>query len=144
MTIPFEILLIEDNEGDVEMTRRAFRDIQPACNLSVVNDGAEALDFLNKQKNFDGAPTPSLMLLDLNMPRMGGLEFLENVKTDAALKVVPVVMFTSSQSPGDIRNCYDHHASAYVVKPFSGKEFTKALQDIVHFWTSLGQLPQVV
>ncbi len=84
-----EVLLVEDNEGDVEMTKRAFRDGKPACRISVANDGVEALDALRKQGNFTDALTPHLILLDLNMPRMGGKRFLEEAKADTALKPFP-------------------------------------------------------
>jgi two-component system, chemotaxis family, response regulator Rcp1 len=135
------ILLVEDNEGDVEMTRRAFKDDKSVCNVSIANDGVEALDFLNKREKFATAPSAQLILLDLNMPRMGGKEFLEKVKTDTALKTIPVVMFTSSQSSDDIRACYERHASAYVVKPFDSKEFAETVREVVNFWTNLGRLP---
>lgn len=141
MTAPLEILLVEDNEGDVEMTQRAFRGDKPACKISVANDGVEALDFLHKRGHFASAPMPQLIFLDLNMPRMDGKKFLEEAKTDAALKAIPVIVLTSSQSPDDIRSCYARHASAYVVKPFDGKEFTEAVRQIVAFWSSLGRLP---
>ena len=107
MQTPLEILLVEDNEGDIEMTRRVFRDGMPACNVSVANDGAEALDFLFKRGGFAGTPTPQLILLDLNMPRMDGKRFLEMVKEEAGLKTIPVIMLTSSQSAKDIRECYN-------------------------------------
>jgi CheY-like chemotaxis protein len=137
-----EILLVEDNEGDVEMTRRAFRDGKPACNVSVANDGIDALDFLHKRGDFAGSPTPRLILLDLNMPRMDGKQFLESVKADAKLKAIPVVMLTSSQSPNDVRVCYESHASAYVVKPFDGKKFAETVRQVVQFWSDLSRLPQ--
>jgi CheY-like chemotaxis protein len=135
-----EILLVEDNEGDVEMVQRAVRDREPPCNISVANDGIEALDFLQKRRDFAGAPVPKLILLDLNMPRMGGKEFLEVVKNEARLKAIPVIMLTSSQAPADIRDCYERHASCYVVKPFDGKEFINTVKQIVNFWDSLACL----
>ncbi len=141
MKTPLEILLVEDNEGDVEMTERAFRDKKPACNISVANDGIEALDFLFKRGKFPDAPAPQLILLDLNMPRMDGKKFLEVVKEDIKLKSIPVIMLTSSQSPTDIRECYERHANYYVVKPFDGKEFADAVRQVVSFWSNLGQLP---
>lgn len=136
-----EILLVEDNEGDVEMTSRALRDSEPACNISVANDGIEGLDFLSKRGGFSDAPTPHLILLDLNMPRMDGKKFLETVKGDEKFKAIPVVMLTSSQAPGDIRDCYERHASCYVVKPFDSKKFSDTVRQIVGFWGKLGELP---
>lgn len=141
MHTPLEILLVEDNEGDVEMTQRVFRDGKPACNISVANDGVEALDFLFKRGPFASTPTPQLILLDLNMPRMDGKRFLEMVKEDAKLKSIPIILLSSSQSAKDIRECYERHASCYVVKPFDGKDYAEALRQIVNFWGGLGQLP---
>jgi CheY-like chemotaxis protein len=136
-----EILLVEDNEGDIEMTERAIRDGEPACHLSVVNNGLEAMDFLLKRGDFASQPTPRLILLDLNMPKMDGKRFLEVVKKEPQVKVIPVIMLTSSQSPVDIRECYERHASCYVVKPFDCKEFMHAVRQIVNFWSKQGQLP---
>ncbi|MEO8723001.1 MAG: response regulator [Sphingobium sp.] len=141
MSASLEILLVEDNEGDVEMTQRALRDNKPFCGLSVVNDGVDALHFLRKQEGFADAPTPHIILLDLNMPRMDGKEFLENAKADPDLRTIPVIMLTSSLSPNDIRECYERHASCYVVKPFDSKEFAGAVRQIVSFWSGLGKLP---
>ena len=141
MATPIEILLVEDNEGDVEMTRRALRNDEFTCRISVANDGVDALNFLRKQEKFSGAPKPHLILLDLNMPRMDGKQFLENAKADPALKAIPVVMLTSSQSPNDVRECYERHANCYVVKPFNGKEFADTVRQIVSFWSSLAKSP---
>jgi CheY-like chemotaxis protein len=141
MATSLDILLVEDNEGDVELTKRALRDGYPVCNLEVANDGMEAVDFLFKRGSFQDAADPDLILLDLNMPKMDGKQFLEVVKQDPTLKAIPVIMFTSSQSPTDIRDCYERHASCYVVKPFDGKEFTAAVKQVVSFWSSLGRLP---
>jgi CheY-like chemotaxis protein len=132
---PLNILLIEDNEGDVEMARHALRGT--ACVLSVAHDGVAALEFLACA----GESRPHLILLDLNMPRMDGRRFLETVKQDAALKAIPVVMLTSSRSPADIRDCYERHASCYVVKPFGCGQFADALREVVRFWSGVGQLP---
>ena len=141
MKTSLEILLVEDNEGDVEMTQRAFRDEESTCNISVVSDGVEALNFLNRQGKFADAPHPHLILLDLNMPRMDGRRFLESVKADVYLRTIPVVMLTSSQSPRDIKECYERHASCYVVKPFDGKEFISSVRQVVDFWGKLVRLP---
>ncbi len=141
MRKPLEILLVEDNEGDIEMTQRVFRDGKSACNISVANDGSEALDCLFKRGNFVNAPTPQLILLDINMPGMDGKKFLELMKKEQELKSIPVIMLTSSQSPKDIQECYERHASCYVVKPFNGQEYADALRRIVDFWSGLGRLP---
>lgn len=136
-----ELLLVEDNEGDVEMTRRAVSEGPQKCNISVANDGIEALDFLRKRGIFADTPAPHLILLDVNMPRMDGKKFLEIVKQDPQFRAIPVVMLTSSQSPMDIRECYERHASCYVVKPFDGLEFADAVRQVVRFWGHLGRLP---
>jgi CheY-like chemotaxis protein len=141
MTQPFEVLLVEDNEGDVEMVRQALRDTMPACNLSVASDGTEALDCLFKQGNFRNVVRPNLILLDLNMPRMDGKEALKVIKGDDRVKAIPVVIFTSSASPSDIQESYAHHANCYVVKPFDGDEFRIAITDVVSFWRDLALHP---
>jgi CheY-like chemotaxis protein len=141
MHTELEILLVEDNEGDVEMTKLAFRDNAPACRISVAHNGIDALDFLHKREKFADAPTPQLILLDLNMPKMDGKRFLEVVKTEAELKAIPVIMLTSSQSPSDIRACYERHASCYIVKPFDVDQFTDTVRQVVVFWSGVGQLP---
>lgn len=136
-----EILLVEDNEGDVLLTKHAFRGAKPTCNISVAHDGVEALELLRQRGEFTDPPVPQLILLDLNMPRMDGRQFLEAVKQDEALRAIPVVMLTSSRSPTDVRECYDRHASCYVVKPFDGHEFEDAIRRILSFWGSLALLP---
>lgn len=138
---PLDVLLVEDNEGDVEMTQRAFSDSKSTCNIYVANNGMEALDFLHKRGDFSNAPKVQLILLDLNMPRMGGKAFLENVKAESGLKAIPVIIFTSSQSPDDIRACYERHASAYIIKPFDGNEYMEVVRQVVFFWSKLGRLP---
>ncbi len=134
------ILLVEDNEGDIEMTERALSGAKPACNLSVVNNGLEALDFLLKRADFVNAATPELIFLDINMPRMDGKKFLEAVKGETQLKAIPVVMLTSSQSLKDIGECYARHANCYIVKPFDGKEFISVVKQVVTFWSDLARL----
>ena len=141
MPSPLELLLVEDNQGDVEMIKLAFRDGTPTCHIWVANDGMEALDFLHKRGKFIDAPMPQLILLDLNMPRMDGKQFLEVVKAEAELKAIPIVMLTSSQSPSDIKACYERHASCYVVKPFDVQEFSDTVQQVVKFWSNFGRLP---
>jgi CheY-like chemotaxis protein len=141
MADALRVLLVEDNEGDVEMTQRALRDSKPACDISVANDGLEALSFLMKEGSFAAAQTPQLILLDLNMPRMDGKKFLERIKSDAQFKAIPVVMLTSSESPSDVRACYERYASGYVVKPFDAKDFATRLKQVIGFWGEVGRLP---
>ena len=140
MQNPLHILLVEDNEGDVEMTERALQSITPPCHLTVVNNGQEALDLLLRRGRYAEAVTPQLILIDLNMPRMDAKRFLERVKQEPGLGAIPIIVLTSSQSPTDIRECYERHASCYVVKPFDGKEFMSAIKQIANFWGSLAQL----
>lgn len=141
MSRPLEILLVEDNEGDVEITLNALSDWSPECNVTVANDGLEALAILRNEKCGNHASPPQIILLDLNMPRMGGLEFLKEIKADAKLRCIPVIILTSSQSHTDIHEGYQGHASCYVVKPFDGRAFTSAVQEIVRFWGKLSRLP---
>ncbi|MPS69642.1 response regulator [Novosphingobium aerophilum] len=138
---PFKILIVEDNEGDVEMTQRALSTAQPPCSLTIAHDGLQALDLLRHEPGTPAPPIPQLILLDINMPRMDGKELLAAVKADDRLRHIPVVMFTSSESPTDIRECYERHASCYVVKPFNGRKYAEALHDVVTFWSTTSRLP---
>lgn len=141
MSRPLEILLVEDNEGDVEITLNALSDFTPECNVSVANDGLEALELLRTKKDQCQALRPDIILLDLNMPRMGGLECLTVIKAESDLRAIPVIILTSSQSSSDIQQCYATYASCYVVKPFDGRQFTSVVREIVCFWSKLGRLP---
>lgn len=130
-----EILLLEDNQGDVELIKLAFQAANSTCHLAIANDGVEGMDYLHKRGKFIDATTPHVVLADLNMPRMGGKEFLSLVKGDAALKTIPVIIMTSSENPSEVLECYRLHANCYVLKPSSIDslfEFTKRLED---FWT---------
>lgn len=142
MNAPLKILLVEDNEGDVELTQRAVRKGEAPCTICVANDGAEALAVLRKSGKYLDADTPQVIFLDLNMPGMDGKRFLEAVKADSELKFIPVVIVTSSQSPTDVRDCYERHASCYVVKPFDGVEYAEKVREVVNFWMKHVQLPR--
>ncbi|MFT3998225.1 MAG: response regulator [Asticcacaulis sp.] len=141
MMMATEILLVEDNEGDVEMTRRAIKRAGLSCRVSVAGNGEQALEFLRRQGRYENEARPALILLDINMPRMDGKVFLSVIKADEDLRTIPVVMFTSSESEKDVRDCYERHASAYVVKPFDGTRYAEAVREIVRFWTEIAQLP---
>ncbi len=141
MRTQLDILLVEDNEGDVEMTRRALNTVPVRCHLTVAHTGDQALEILSKTGKYEGAITPQLILLDINMPRMDGKQFLEKVKTSAAFKCIPVVMFTSSESPQDIKDCFERHANGYVVKPFDGKAYAIKVHEMIHFWSTVSVLP---
>jgi CheY-like chemotaxis protein len=137
----FEILLVEDNPGDVRLTREALKEHRLLHNLSVVSDGEEALRFLRRQEPFVGAPRPDLILLDLNLPRVSGREVLSVVKGDPLLRSIPVVILTSSEAPEDVGRAYELQANCYVRKPVGFTEFGEALRSIDHFWLTVVTLP---
>ncbi len=141
MRASLDILLIEDNEGDVEMTRRALKRAHPPVRLSVANNGDQGLEALNQQGKYADAARPHLILLDINMPRMDGKTFLGIVKQTDPFKGIPIVMFTSSESPADIRECYEKHANGYVVKPFDGALYADRLREVVNFYGAVGEVP---
>lgn len=136
-----EILLVEDNPGDVRLTREAFADASVSNNLSVVGDGEQAMAFLRRQGNYADAPRPDLILLDLNLPRKSGREVLEDVKNDPELLSIPVVVMTTSEAEGDILNSYYHHANAYVTKPVDLDRFIDVVSKIEGFWLTVAKLP---
>ena len=136
-----EILLVEDNPGDVRLTREAFADARVSNNLSVVGDGEQAMAFLRRQGDYAGAPRPDLILLDLNLPRKSGREVLEDVKSDPELLSIPIVVMTTSEAEGDILNSYYHHANAYVTKPVDLDRFIDVVSKIEGFWLTVAKLP---
>jgi CheY-like chemotaxis protein len=139
-TVPIEVLLVEDNVGDVRLTREALRDAKVRNNLHVVPDGVEAMAFLRRQGGYAGVPRPDLVLLDLNLPKKGGLEVLEEIKTDAALQHIPVVILTTSQAEQDIVQSYRRRANAYVTKPVDLEQFLKVVGSIEQFWLEIVKL----
>lgn len=137
-----EILLIEDNEGDVELFREAVQDEALTCILSVVNNGREAVYRLLQQGQFRGAARPHLIFLDLNLPGMTGKLLLDLIKSDTELKTIPIVILTSSRAPADIQETYCRHANCYMVKPFDPDEFRNSIRLAIAFWGNAAQLPQ--
>jgi len=137
------ILLAEDNANDVELTLAALEENRVTNRVDVVRDGAEALDYLYRRRAFaDRAPdNPALILLDLKMPKIDGVEVLRAVKTDPALKSIPVVMLTSSREEHDLLRTYDLGVNAYVVKPVRFKEFAQAVKVLGQFWGVVNELP---
>lgn len=131
---PAEILLVEDNEGDVVLTREAFKAAKLRNNLNVVTDGEMALQFLNKNPPFESAPTPDLILLDLNLPKLDGREVLNQIKSDTDLRRIPVIVITSSNAETDVVKSYNLHANAYVTKPVDLQSFENIVQALEHFW----------
>jgi len=138
---PVEILLVEDNPGDVRLTREALREAKVRNNLSVAPDGVEALAYLRKEGQYADAVRPDLILLDLNLPRKDGREVLEEVKADPALRHIPVVVLTSSQAEQDILRAYDLHANCYVTKPVDLDQFITVVKSIEDFWFTIVKLP---
>ncbi len=136
-----EILLVEDNPGDVELTRQALKDGNIHNRLSVVGDGVEAMAFLRREGQYAGAPRPDLILLDLNLPRMNGREVLAEVRNDANLTTIPVVVLTTSEADQDILKAYTLHANCYITKPVDLEQFLRVVQMIEDFWMSFVKLP---
>jgi CheY-like chemotaxis protein len=136
-----EILLVEDNHGDVRMVERAFEQRDIPCELTVVQTGDEALDVLYRRGEFADASRPDLVLLDLNLPGTSGLSVLETVKSDETLKRVPVVVLTSAQSGTDLNRVYDEHANACLTKPVDPTEFADSIDSFVEFWAATATLP---
>jgi two-component system, chemotaxis family, response regulator Rcp1 len=141
MTRPVEILLVEDNPGDVRLTREALREGKVRNNLYVAADGVEALRFLRREGEHAEAVRPDLILLDLNLPRKDGREVLEEIKEDPQLRLIPVVVLTSSQAEQDICRAYDLHANCYVTKPVDLDRFITVVQTIENFWFTIVKLP---
>lgn len=138
---PLEILLVEDNPGDVRLTIEALKDAKIHHRLSVVKDGVEALLYLSKDSAFPQAVKPDLILLDLNLPRKNGIEVLQEIKQNEHLKRIPVVILTTSQSEDDILKAYDFHANCYITKPVDFDHFIHIIHSIKNFWLSLVHLP---
>jgi len=136
-----DVLLVEDDPGDVLMTREAFEDYKVTNNLWVVPDGVSALEFLRKQGEHADAPTPDLVLLDLNLPRMDGREVLAELKADEVLRRIPVVVLTTSEAEEDVLRSYSLHANAYVTKPVDFERFIDVVRAIDDFFVSVVRLP---
>jgi CheY-like chemotaxis protein len=136
-----DVLLVEDDPGDVLMTREAFEERHVADRLHVVGDGLLAMQFLRRTDEFASAPRPGLILLDLNLPRRNGLEVLAELKADGDLSSIPVVVLTSSHSEQDILRSYSLHANAFVSKPLEFEKFLDAVREIDSFFLNLAKLP---
>lgn len=136
-----EILLVEDNEGDIELTREAFSDAIFQNNLNIAEDGDIALDYLYKRNGYETAVVPDIILLDLNLPSTDGKEVLEVIKSDAILKRIPVIVLTSSEAGKDITESYDLYANCYIVKPVNASKFMEVVRDVESFWSDIVCLP---
>jgi CheY-like chemotaxis protein len=138
---PVEILLVEDNPGDVRLTREAWKEGKLRNNLHVAEDGVEALAFLRRQGRHGDAARPDLILLDLNLPRKDGREVLAEIKQDPNLKHIPVVILTTSKAEQDILKTYDLHANCYITKPLDMDQFIRVVKSIEEFWLETVTLP---
>jgi two-component system, chemotaxis family, response regulator Rcp1 len=136
------ILLVEDNPGDVRLTIEALKEGKILNEVSVVEDGVEALDYLHRKGKYSEAPRPDLILLDLNLPKKDGREVLEDIKQDGGLKKIPVVVLTTSAAERDILRAYNLHANCYITKPVDLEQFIRVVQLIEDFWLTIVKLPQ--
>ncbi len=139
---PIEVLLVEDNPGDVRLMQEALKDAKVHNNLHVVYDGDDAMSFLRREGKYSGAPEPNLIMLDLNLPGKDGREVLDEIKNDSALKHIPVVIVTTSSAEEDILKSYKLHANCYVTKPVNIEQFIKVVRAIEDFWFSIVKLPK--
>ena len=139
---PIEILLVEDNPGDARLTIEGFKDARVKNNITVVEDGVEAMAYLRREGQYANVGLPDLILLDLNMPRKDGREVLAEIKADETLKRIPVLVFTVSSSEKDILTAYNLQANAFITKPIDLDEFITVVRSLEEFWLSIVKLPQ--
>ena len=137
-----DILIVEDNPGDVRLTKEVLKESKIQNNISVVGDGVDALAFLRREGEYVNAPHPDLILLDLNLPRKSGREVLKEIKEDPNLKLIPVVILTTSQDEHDILKAYNLHANSYITKPVDLNQFIKVVKSIEDFWLTIVKLPK--
>jgi two-component system, chemotaxis family, response regulator Rcp1 len=138
---PIEILLIEDSPSDADLAREALGQGKILNNLHFVEDGVAAIDFLRRRSTYISAPRPDLILLDLNLPKKSGVEVLEEIKTDPDLKLIPVVILTTSAAQEDILKSYSLHANCYITKPVDFVQFNRVVRLIEEFWLAVVKLP---
>lgn len=136
-----EILLVEDNPGDIRLTQEALKEGNIKNNLHTITDGAEAIKFLFKESPYINAKKPDLILLDLNLPKKDGREVLAKIKADQELKRIPIVVLTTSNAETDVRKAYDLHANCYITKPVDFNRFIEVIQAIEKFWLTIVKLP---
>jgi CheY-like chemotaxis protein len=142
VTTPIEILLVEDNPGDADLTRDRLESAMHTCRIHQVVDGIEALQFVRREGRFVAAPRPDLILLDLNLPRMDGRETLQQLKTDPSLRLIPVIVLTSSEAERDISASYQLGTNAYVCKAATLASLDRTFGALAEFWLSVAKLPQ--
>ncbi|WP_309396522.1 response regulator [Cerasicoccus maritimus] len=138
------ILLVEDNPGDVILTKEAFAENKLRNEIHVASDGAEALAYLRREAGYESTPRPDIILLDLNLPKLGGREVLKAIKSDPKLKSIPVVILTTSADEVDICEAYRAHANCFITKPVDLDQFLKAIQTVHSFWIDIVKLPPAV
>jgi two-component system, chemotaxis family, response regulator Rcp1 len=136
-----EVLLVEDNPGDVRLTKEALKEGKLLNQVTVVGDGVEALSFLRRQGKYADAAPPDLILLDLNLPKKDGRQVLAEIKTDPSLRRIPVVVLTTSSAEEDILKTYDLHANCYITKPVDLEQFMRVVKSIEDFWVTVVRLP---
>ena len=139
--IPIEILLVEDNDGDIVLTKEAFKESKLHNNLSIVKDGVEAISFLKREGNYSDVPRPDIILLDLNLPKKNGVEVLNEIKNHPGLKMIPVVILTCSKNEDDIWETYKKHANCYITKPVDFEKFIHVIKSLNNFWLDIVKLP---
>ena len=138
---PIEVLLVEDNPGDVRLTQEAFQDVNPSVHLHVASDGVEAMAFLRREGAHAKSPRPDLVLLDLNLPKMDGREVLARIKQDDRLKTIPTVILTTSDAEADISKSYQLQANCYLTKPVQLTAFEALVKSVNDFWLTKAKLP---
>jgi two-component system, chemotaxis family, response regulator Rcp1 len=136
------ILLVEDNEGDIILTIEALREAKIRNDIDVVRDGEEALQYLRKEGTYQNATSPDLVFLDINLPKIDGTEVLSIIKNDEDLRVIPVIMLTTSDAEKDIMQSYYNHANCYITKPVDLDKFIEVIHTIKNFWISIVKLPK--
>lgn len=137
-----DLLLAEDREADIELAKQSLKELGLPVNVHVVRDGVDVLAFLRRQDSFRDVPVPHLILLDLNLPRMDGREVLAEIKNDPRLRMVPVVILTTSADDGDVSTAYQCHANAYIVKPVEYDRFVDVIRSIADYWLRVVTLPK--
>ena len=142
LSVPIEILLVEDNPGDVRLTQEALKEDKILNNLHLAKDGIEAISFLRREREYADAVRPDLILLDLNLPKKDGREVLMEIKKDEELRRIPVVVLTTSRAEEDIIRTYDCHANCYITKPVDFEQFINVIKSIEDFWLSVVKLPR--
>ncbi len=137
-----EILLVEDNPGDVRLTQEVFKEAKILNHLHVVGDGVDAMAFLRREGGYADVVRPDIVLLDLNLPRKSGRDVLEEMKGDPVLRNIPIVVLTTSRAEQDVLNAYEHHANCYITKPVGFEQFVDIVRSIGQFWLSIVELPE--